>query len=408
MTKKLFLLFLIPLLLTGCNQNIGNVNTDEVVLKHIKVAGENVFIGSTDLGAGETAFKPEITLQKWGTETAIKVWSEETGDATATQVGDKVVWFNTDKSKEYNFYPVQIDKDTEGYEYEIILKEKPKSNVINLKIDLTGINCYYQPELTQQEKDEGNFRPENVIGSYACYHSTKSGDYTALGGKNYMAGKAFHIYRPQMIDSVGNKTWGELKIEGNNLSVTIPQDFLDKAFYPINKASGLLFGYNTAGGTSKTDTATNGAYGSKFTSAAGTNVVNSISVYINCWAEAINPFICLSSTSNIITGGVAGENNFSVDPDWATVNYASPPSISASTDYLLMVAVGYSTVDIWYDTGSSNQGYDDSTNNHTTPQNLGTGVTNNTNKYSIYATYTASGATEDEALKYIKQPLIFD
>jgi hypothetical protein len=118
-----------------------------------------------------------------------------------------------------------------GYEYDVVLEEKPNKNTFDFDITSKELNFFYQPALTQQEIDEGAQRPENVIGSYAVYHKTKTGH--RIGDKNYMAGKAFHIYRPKIIDANGAWVWGDLDIQGNKLTVTVPQQFLDDAVYPV-------------------------------------------------------------------------------------------------------------------------------------------------------------------------------
>ena len=88
----------------------------------------------------------------------------------------KIKW--TDGIVEAQFYEL----DNGDFEFEYILKSIPSSNVIEFDIETKGLNFFYQPELTQQEIDEGASRPENVIGSYAVYHKTQSGDYSKLGG----------------------------------------------------------------------------------------------------------------------------------------------------------------------------------------------------------------------------------
>ena len=60
-----------------------------------------------------------------------------------------------------------------------------------------------------------------------------SGDYTDCGGIDYKSGKAFHIYRPKIFDSNDNWVWADLHIEGEIATITIPQDFLDNAQYPV-------------------------------------------------------------------------------------------------------------------------------------------------------------------------------
>ena len=58
--------------------------------------------------------------------------------------------------------------------------------------------------------DDGEDRPENVIGSYAIYHKTKVNYCTNCGTLNYATGKFGHFYRPKIIDKDGNWVWGIL------------------------------------------------------------------------------------------------------------------------------------------------------------------------------------------------------
>ena len=107
MIKKFIpLLFILAIIITGCSVDFSGV--EKVYSKEFIVGGERVIVGGEKLlGADELSnFIPEVKLEKWGNETYIRVWSDEEGDATAKQVGDKVVWENKDKSKEYNFYTI--------------------------------------------------------------------------------------------------------------------------------------------------------------------------------------------------------------------------------------------------------------------------------------------------------------
>jgi len=173
-----------------------------------------------------------------------------------------------------------------AFELEVLLLEKPKKNKVEFTVETKGLKFYYQPELTQKEKDDGAFRPENVVGSYAVYHESKTNNiiypfdksgYTLdelnekvlseelvakinkktseveyyTQGKKYRVGKAFHIYRPKIVDSAGTEVWGDLIVDTNKkvLTVEIPQEFLDNAVYPVRHAAGLTFGYTSAGGS---------------------------------------------------------------------------------------------------------------------------------------------------------------
>lgn len=116
-----------------------------------------------------------------------------------------------------------------GIEYEIVLPSKPSTNSFSFGISKNELEFYYQPELTQEEIDEGLSRPENVVGSYAVYHSSKRDN-------QYKVGKAFHIYRPKAFDKNGVEQWCEFNKDLNDtlvLTITCPQSFLDNAVYPV-------------------------------------------------------------------------------------------------------------------------------------------------------------------------------
>jgi hypothetical protein len=62
-----------------------------------------------------------------------------------------------------------------GFEIEIILREKPKSNVCAFPIeDAQDLDFIDQPKPPPEEIPEGTVRHESVIGSYAVYHKAKA------------------------------------------------------------------------------------------------------------------------------------------------------------------------------------------------------------------------------------------
>jgi len=203
---------------------------------------------SVEVGDSKQAdFFPQVKICRWDNEvnfSARLVHDEKTPIVSSSD--NKIIW-SGDK-REVNFYDL-----TDGYEFEVILKEKPDSNKIEFTLNTKGLNFYYQPELTPEEIAEDASRPDNVVGSYAVYASETKINYT--GDKEYKAGKVGHIYRPKIMDSDGAEVWGELKIENDILSVTIPQDFLDKAVYPVRHAAGLTFGYTSIGASMASTTA---------------------------------------------------------------------------------------------------------------------------------------------------------
>ena len=114
-------------------------------------------------------FKPEVTLEKWDeVSMTIKYVPESEKTAQDLSFENEKIVFNDDK-KEVHFYEHAASEDyPEGaYEIEFTLPEKPATNVFEFDIETQNLDFFYQPELTQEEIDEGAVRPDNVIGSYA-------------------------------------------------------------------------------------------------------------------------------------------------------------------------------------------------------------------------------------------------
>lgn len=266
--------------------------TYEVVLP----LGDKVEIGDKS----SVDFKPHIKLNRWDGECFIAVKPanlveeeiEYEVDEDKVKCKYKVKYEDdTEEEFEAEFYPLEprtiIAKDKDGkdvkfkqcelggFEFEVILKKKPKTNKIVLDIETQGLKFYYQPELTPEEIAEGCVRPDNVVGSYAVYHATKSNHI--IGQTNYRDGIAFHIYRPKITDALGKWVWGELSLDerAGTLTTTIPQDFLDSAVYPISTGT-TNFGFEIKGGTSYN--ILNYIMGSKFPATAGTPI--SVTAYI--------------------------------------------------------------------------------------------------------------------------------
>ena len=211
-----------------------------------------------EIGDSKSAdFLPQVKLCRWDNECNFSAQLIVDPAITAIPVcsfdKEKLVYsLGSDLATHF------FDRDEKTFAFDVILLKPPKSNVVEWTIQHKGLNFYYQ-HLLEDDFASGNLpdfkrvasvnetdifdhdgqaighRPLNISGSYAVYHSEKTGDYTGRGGKNYQHGKAFHIYRPRIIDSDGTEVWGQLKIDTGTgiMSVTIPQEFLDKAVYPV-------------------------------------------------------------------------------------------------------------------------------------------------------------------------------
>lgn len=368
-----------------------------------------------DVEVGDTKqadFLPQVKIMRWDNEVnfSVRLTDTETGQDKIRTATDKIIYEKGNKKVEFYDY---VDGEG-GYKLVWYLLKKPKTNKIEFTIQSKGLNFFYQPPLTQeyqngyseefqkeivvtetQIKDlEGNVlveRPIEVVGSYAVYHQTKGG-MVDVRGKDYKTGQAFFIYAPHLFDSNGQEAWGKLHIENGIYSVEIPQEFLDKAVYPIK--SNDTFGYTTVGGST--------ASGASATIYAP-NVNTSISFNGNVSSVSIYGKRGASSNVNI-QGGVYKTDGTLLTPvsssllvdsttaQWWTVSWSGP---SITTDYnywasvFSAVATG-ETIIRYYNSGSSGQAkYKYSL----TYPNWPNPITFDDSSYltSIYATYTAEG-----------------
>lgn len=356
---------------------------------------------------------PEAKLKKWGDECFIKVRYPDFHPVSPIQHEGKLKWKNTDK--EVHLYPLEPREFIEnrrtvrqleqgGFEFEVILKKKPKTNKIVLNIETKGLKFYYQPELTQEEKDDGCRRPENVVGSYAVYHESKAGNYEALGGKNYKAGKFGMIYRPKITDAEGNWAWESqvIDVENGKITITIPQDFLDNAVYPIS-SKGTKFGWSTLGQSDvlKNENMVSVIDGNPGEDGVATSISFGAAKYTNnrLWRGALY----LKSNFSLISPQTAeGIINSAIIQYW-TNNFTEGPNVS-NQDYKVAAfhnaeVNGLSNMlYIAFDEGDKGDGLDDLATYPNWPNPFSTSYTQSF-KYSIYCTYIPAVAATRKDLQ---------
>ncbi len=332
-------------------------------------------------------FIPRIKVKKWDNEVnlSLGIISDEAGEMGSFE--DLVRWDTPDMAAV--FYPTpDVDEDG-GYEFEIHLLSRPDLNVVPLSVQSKGLTFHYQPF----EVGEGEERPENVLGSYAAYHESKDGN-------GYKTGKAFHIYRPWAEDDNGVRVWCEFDPDWDgegDLNITVPQDFIDNAVYPI--LIDPTFGYTSVGASTQLAAAGNeGMYG--ITATGGLGTIQSITYRTASSGTAIKASnaalykgddfnkVCESTTTySIITGANSTWYTYAVT---ATQITPSPYIIAVYLD--LTVAGGGSLA---YDTVTNAgvfQLLGSSATADTTMPATGSFTINN-NKYSIYANYSAPPIT---------------
>lgn len=237
-------------------------------------------------------------------------------------------------------------------------------------------------------------RPDKVVGSYAVYADKKNHIRRPDGSTiaNYATGKLAHIYRPLCIDAVGKKVWGILKVEGGELSITMPAAFLDTATFPVTLDPTI--GYTTGGASN--NTVTNSIRASRFAS-DGAGDANPGTFYVYGHYRSSNVLVAGVYADN--SGTAASQSKLSnSDPiiTLAAINNWRSGSIiwtgiAAGTDYWL--AFNAEDAGMCHDTGI---GYQDMefyarTYDGTMPATFDASPSSNSWTFSIYIDYTAGG-----------------
>lgn len=207
----------------------------EVVNNSLTTVLDDKVKNKMEIEIGDTKqedFKPQYKMMKWDNEVNFSIRSEE--DPTAeVEFVDETVEYRTAK-KTLRMTSIGTGEDA-AFNFETVLLEAPDSNVLSFSVSTKNIVCYYQPPLTQEEIDDGDLRPDDVSGSYAIYHKEK-GVLNDITGYEYKTGKVLHLFRMKAIDANNNWVWCDFNNnlqETSTLEVTIPQDFLDSAVYPV-------------------------------------------------------------------------------------------------------------------------------------------------------------------------------
>jgi len=153
---------------------------------------------------------PSWGLSRWGGQGLRFVPSDDEG---FTLRGDRKRLVYKGRRRSHRFTVL----GDSSFEYDCILNKEPDSNVITLLMEgAEGFDFFRQPDFVSDPF---------LKGSFAVYKKeTMMGEGT---------GKLCHIHRPLIIDARGRRVWGELAIVGNVLRITIPEQWLAGAVYPV-------------------------------------------------------------------------------------------------------------------------------------------------------------------------------
>ena len=189
-------------------------------------------LNETPLERVETIKNERVEVKQVGNivETAMP-WKGEPGIKIKVDMGEPTL---TERLADKRKMEVVTEVLNDQMKIDFLLNEKPDTNVFCQTIEgAEDYDFFYQPPLTEEEIAEGAERPEDIVGSYAVYHKTLKNH--RVGGINYETGKAWHIYRPQVwsLSSSSTKEWADLSYDEGQLCVTVPQEWLEKAAYPV-------------------------------------------------------------------------------------------------------------------------------------------------------------------------------
>ncbi len=344
----------------------------------------------------EIDFKPQIKIKRWNNNAnlSVRVKGLPEGEEVVMNKGNKIT--HTKGYMETRFFFVEEeDSECSRHEMDVVLYDRPPNNYVEFTISSKNLVFYKQPELTQDEIDNGAERPDNIVGSYAVYNKE-------LIDSVWLETKAMHIYRPIIRDATGKEIWGEIDIvaeaEGQfgTMKVTIDKEWLKDAVYPVTVDP--TFGYTTGGGS--TQKCNEVVTGNVFTCPQD-GFMYGMSAYLSKGsasrnAEAAcyyaNQDLFGYTTTTATVPSAAGWLDFTDGGGPAAPNF----TLTAGNSYFLVVNMDNAVSLLHWDTVT---GAEERTDPQTfgTWDDPGTFATDTTNRqYSIYASYII-GKTLDTA-----------
>ena len=284
------------------------------------------------------------------------------------------------------------------------LKAEPNGGLLPLSVKMgAGLQAFHQPALMPEELAAGDFRPADVVDSFAIYGS-KHGNWNDVGGRTiagYMAGKVGHLYRPWFVDSGGEKHWCKWETnDGRIVGIRVPVGMA----YP--GVLGPTFGYynnGTAGASSSIPSTGNvDLFGAFACPESGT--VTAIGLYFNSTnSRSVTLGIYASGPAGLLGNSAGGTMNA---VQWYSQNLGTPVSVTAMNYWLACEQNNDSSIK--YDTGAASFRYEAHTYSAGTmlADASSSSLNNSSRNYSIYATYTASSTGHPSPHRFIGVPYV--
>jgi len=267
-----------------------------------------------------------------------------------------------------------------------------QKRVIQLVTELGNTFSYTYPPSENENTQIYDFVDNNSSdvdsspnkGTHSFFPAMKAGPdgiCDVLAEKDYT-----NLYIEHYVDSTSNVDNSADKGTHSNFN---NQKFKDNNYDTLTEqntggGSGSFGSYSSS---SYSTVSANQMYGSVFTSPSNAEdaTLQSITWYGRTRTGSGNSkaVLVLASTKTIIA--VSNPVSVSTTLQERTNIFSTPPTISANTNYILMMIFDVSTR-FYYISGSANQGYLDTSNSYSSPTNP-TDATNNNYQYRISATY---------------------
>jgi len=356
----------------------------------------------------------------WNFETSSeKGWIKWTSQDVGTVLSSRIKFTDGEVRYEKSERTEAIYPELDGrLEWAIRLSEKPPTNTFfwlleyhqdikigkqgSLEEDYQRNNSGYK---TLQDYLANHIRPDDVVESYVFYSSARgdikdaNGDYTQKAG----TGKLCIFYRPIARDKTGKWVWCDLDINTSlypsPMTVTVPQDFLDTAVYPIEIDPDV--GNTSCGSSSNSHHNTVTAYLEQNVPAGTWSDVGACgheigvgagnlyaSIYEDAGGGADSQLLAEASIAYAQdendcggTGNTAAYDPESGDPDGAK-------------DFWIAVSSSSWALYVCYDSPGGNQGKKYDANNDHPTSNDWSADADTTALCSVWATYTTAGGIE--------------
>ncbi len=285
-----------------------------------------------------------------------------------------------------------------SFEWQMVFRRQPDTNSFAYPIESQGLAFHYQDELTEDEIAAGSFRADSVIGSYAVYLTEGWGRrlYRDGAAVEFGAGKLCHIYRPKAWDAAGDTVWCDIDIASGEgwLRLTVPPLFLARAQYPV--VVDPTFGSTNVGASDFSLSAGNVRH-CRYPIGSIGGTADSITVYIAEDGSTSNVGTALytddSGCATLIDSSAGEYTTTAWNAGWLSMPVAEGTSLAASAAYYLSAGSDATSCRMKYDDTDSGL----STGHWSDPwpfeATCSDGWTGNDYTFSIYVTYTASGAS---------------